>query len=178
MARPVATARMPTSATCDKTSRGGAHGRRRPCRPAAGFTLVELLVVLAVAALLIGVLPFAVSRFQDAAEYRNTVRQIIAEMVAARQRAIAQGRDVVFRVDLDGRRYGHDEQLKHRVPEVLELRARVAESEFGADKVAGIRFLPQGGATGGSIDILRPGGGGVRVSADWLFGRISQEALP
>ena len=31
--------------------------------------------------------------------------------------------------------------------------------------------------TGGSIDILRPSGGGVRLRVDWLFGRVEQEGV-
>ena len=39
-----------------------------------------------------------------------------------------------------------------------------------------IRFYPEGGSSGGGIDMERPGGTGVRISVDWLVGRVSQEA--
>ena len=42
---------------------------------------------------------------------------------------------------------------------------------------AAIRFFPDGGATGGSIEVVRPSGTGARIQVDWLSGRITQEAL-
>jgi general secretion pathway protein H len=57
------------------------------------------------------------------------------------------------------------------------VRATVAGTELSAQQEAAIRFLPDGGATGGSIDILRASGQGVRLRVDWLSGRITQEAL-
>ena len=44
------------------------------------------------------------------------------------------------------------------------MRTTVADIELGADQTAAIRFLPSGGATGGTIEILRPGGAGVRLT--------------
>ena len=173
MAPLAAKGRMPTFAT---TSRQRVRGARRP--RVSGFTLVELLVVLAIATLLIGVVPFAFGRLNEAAQYRNTVRTIMAQLSSARQLAVANGRPVAFRVDLAGRRFGLDGELGHDVPKGIELRATVAERELSEDRIAGIRFLPEGGATGGSIDVVRGNGDGTRISADWLFGRVSQSPLP
>ena len=37
-----------------------------------------------------------------------------------------------------------------------------------------IRFYPEGGASGGGVDIRHPAGGGVRITVDWLKGSVSQ----
>ena len=63
------------------------------------------------------------------------------------------------------------------IPVPLEVRATVAGQELQENGVAAIRFLPDGGATGGSIDIMRPSGAGTRLRVDWLSGRVSQEVL-
>ena len=47
----------------------------------------------------------------------------------------------------------------------------------GADGGLSIRFLPRGGASGGSVDIVRPSGSGVRLRVDWFTGRVEQEAI-
>ena len=39
-------------------------------------------------------------------------------------------------------------------------------------------FLPEGGATGGSVDILRPAGSGARLQVDWLSGATRLLGLP
>jgi len=50
------------------------------------------------------------------------------------------------------------------------------EFEF-ADRVARIRFYPGGNATGGSVEIVRASGTGVRLQADWLDGRVTLRGL-
>ena len=142
-----------------------------------GFTLIELLVVFALLALLVAVVPVAFERLRESAQYRETVRGIMSDMRQGRQRAISEGTEVRFRVDLTARTFGLEGRPAHDVPLPLQMRATVAAIELGDGQVASIRFLPQGGATGGSIDVLRPSGSGVRLTVDWLSGAIAQSAI-
>ncbi|HET7867879.1 MAG TPA: prepilin-type N-terminal cleavage/methylation domain-containing protein, partial [Burkholderiaceae bacterium] len=61
-----------------------------------GFTLVELLVVFAIAALLIALVPIAFDRLRESAQYRQTLRSILTDMRTARTRAMAEGSEVRF----------------------------------------------------------------------------------
>ncbi|AVS89698.1 type II secretion system protein GspH [Paracidovorax avenae] len=141
-----------------------------------GFTLVELLVVFAIMALVVGLTPFAFERLREASSYRDAVRTMSSQMRSARFQAMAEGREVRFSVDLRNRLYGVGAAMKP-LPEPLQLRAIVANSELDPQSRASIRFLPSGGATGGSIEILRAPGVGTRLRVDWLSGRVTQEAL-
>ena len=142
-----------------------------------GFTLIELLVVLAMIALLAALVPLAFERLREAAQYRDAVRSVLSDMRQARYRALSEGREVRFRVDLAHRSYGVEGRPPKALPEPLRLRTTVADIELTADKTAAIRFLPSGGATGGTIEILRPGGAGVRLTVDWLSGGVTQSAV-
>jgi len=142
-----------------------------------GFTLIELLVVLAMIALLAALVPLAFERLREAAQYRDAVRSVLSDMRQARYRALSEGREVRFRVDLAHRSYGVEGRPPKALPEPLRLRTTVADIELTADKTAAIRFLPSGGATGGTIEILRPGGAGVRLTVDWLSGGVNQSAV-
>jgi len=142
-----------------------------------GFTLIELLVVLAMIALLAALVPLAFERLREAAQYRDAVRSVLSDMRQARYRALSEGREVRFRVDLAHRSYGVDGRPPKALPEPLRLRTTVADIELNADQTAAIRFLPSGGATGGTIEILRPGGAGVRLTVDWLSGGVTQSAV-
>jgi len=142
-----------------------------------GFTLVELLVVFAIMALLVAVVPTAFERMRESAQYRDTLRTIQADMRLARREALATGREAQFVVNVGQRIYGVQGGRKHEMPPSLELRAIVAGDESNPSGVATIRFLPRGGATGGSVDIMRASGAGVRLRVDWLSGLVSQEAL-
>jgi general secretion pathway protein H len=143
-------------------------------RPQRGFTLVELLVVFGLVALIAAIVPIAYDRLRDGTQYRQTLRAMLSELRLARDRAQGEGREVRFRVDLDGRRFGIDGRPQHELPESLTLRATVATIELTDGNVAGIRFLPDGGATGGSLDIVRTSGSGVRLTVDWLSGSVTQ----
>jgi general secretion pathway protein H len=142
-----------------------------------GFTLVELLVVFAILALLIGVMPVAYERMQEASQYRNTVRAMLSQLRTARYEAQTQGRETRFFIDLNQHRYGLDEANSSAYPDTVQISATVAETELSQDGQAAIRFLPSGGSTGGSIAIQRARGGGTRLRVDWLSGRIVQEPL-
>ena len=142
-----------------------------------GFTLVELLVVFAIMALLMGLMPVAFDKLRESAQYRNTVRTMISEMRAARQQALLSGKESRFEVDVQRRIYGGENGAVHTLPEPLSLRATVAGSEVSSRGVFAIRFLPSGGATGGSIEVVRPSRDGVRLRVDWVTGRVTQETL-
>lgn len=142
-----------------------------------GFTLVELLVVFAMGALIIGIAPLAFGRMRESAEYRETLQTLISEMRAARLGAISQGRETRFAVNLQQRWYGIEGKSRHPIASALTLRATVGANELQQDGLASIRFLPGGGASGGSFDLLRASGAGVRLRVDWMTGRVEQEPL-
>lgn len=141
-----------------------------------GFTLVELLVVLAIVGALLAVAPVALQRYRESADYRNTLRTIAAGLSEARREAIAGGRVVAFSVDLGGRQYGVDGGPRRELPDGVVVRATVADTDL-VDNVARIRFYPGGNATGGSIEVIRRSGTGARLRTDWLDGRVSIEGL-
>jgi general secretion pathway protein H len=143
---------------------------------ARGFTLVELLVVLAIAGALLAVAPVALQRYRESTDYRDALRTIAAGLTEARNTAITGGRVVAFSVDLAGRQYGIDGAARRELPPSVAIRATVADTEL-ADNVARIRFFPGGNATGGSIEVIRASGAGARLRTDWLDGRVSLERL-
>lgn len=148
----------------------------RKARLSAGFTLIELLLVLGVMALLAGLGSPVYSKLKAGAEYRNSVRQVMAGLVLARQQAAEFGREVRYACDLDKRVCGLDGAASLPLPEAVSLRATVAGMELKEGRAA-IRFYPDGGSTGGFFELVRAGGGGTRVRVDWLFGRLTQEPV-
>lgn len=142
-----------------------------------GFTLVELLVVFAISALLIAIVPLAYERVRESSQYRQVLRDMMTDLRQARQMAVSTGEVVRFRVDLAQRSFGVDGRAASPIEEPLQVRAVVGDTELQAGQVASIAFLPDGGGTGGSIELIRPSGAGTRLRVDWLTGQISQEAL-
>jgi general secretion pathway protein H len=160
-----------------RTSATSSNARRRLGVRARGFTLVELLVVFAVGAMLAAIVPIAYDRVRESSQYRETLRNLVTDMRTARHRALTEGREIRFNVDLRRRTYGIQGKPGHALPEPLQLKATVASIELGAGDVASIRFLPSGGATGGAIDVVRPSGAGTRLAVDWFSGQVTQSPL-
>lgn len=171
MAPPVAMVKMPTSATGSSFMSGLAPRNLR----GRGFSLVELMVVLAIAALImVAAVPSSV-RFYDGMQRRQAVRDAVAMLSSARERALSSGRVQDVNVRPSTRRIWYGKKT-HTLPEGLTLTVHGA-AELNRENVGVIRFYPDGSASGGGIDIARDDGSGTRISVDWLVGRVRQVAL-
>ena len=171
MARQAVRVKTATSAT--SSSSGGRLGPGAP----RGFTLIELLVVLALLALVVALVPPSFERLRESMQYRDTLRRVLGDLRTARQQAVGQGREVRFSIDVPARTFGIEGRAQNALPEPLQIRFTAAQIEMTTQQKVSIRFHPQGGATGGSVDLVRPSGAGTRVTVDWLSGTVSQSAL-
>lgn len=150
------------------TSRAGETGRA-----ARGFTLIELMVVMAVAALLVTVaLPLA-RLGSPGLEARAAARDIAAGLRRARTDAIFADRETLMLIDTDGRRWTIGEAGDWQaLPEGLSLEVETARTEVLEGGIAGLRFFPDGSATGGRVTVS--GETAVyHVMLDWLTGSVS-----
>jgi general secretion pathway protein H len=142
-----------------------------------GFTLLELLVVLAIGSLLVALVPPAFDRLREISQYRDTVRAIVVDLRQARQQALSYGQTVNFHIDLSDRTFGIEGAAFKALPISLEVKTTVGSQEQLDNAQPSIfAFLPEGGSSGGTIELVRPSGAGVRIRVDWLFGQITQEA--
>jgi general secretion pathway protein H len=143
----------------------------------AGFTLFEVLVVLAIVGLVTAVVAPVLFRGLAGTQARAVAYEIAAALRQARGEAVAQNTDVAVTFDLSRRAYAVERSRPKPVPDgvAMELYAATVEQLDAAS--GGIRFFPDGSATGGQVTI---GDGTARyaVDVDWLTGRVSiSEAL-
>ena len=141
-------------------------------RTARGFTLLELLVVLALATALIALVPPMISAAFPALELKSATRRVASGLRLARETAVRSGSDVAFVIDLDERAYEIDGGFRRvQLSSELDLKLEAAESEMRDEKVGAVRFYPDGSSTGGRVVIAR-GETGYQVGVQWLTGRI------
>lgn len=142
----------------------------------SGFTLIELIVALAVASLAVSLVPVGFSKLSDAVSYRSAVHEILAGLKAARVLAIREGRSVAFSLDVESASYRVEGGRSGTLPGGLDLGMIVGRSADGSQS-GRIVFYPDGSSTGGSVSIGRQAGNGTRLRVDWLLGKVSHEPL-
>lgn len=142
-----------------------------------GFTLIEVVVAISIAAIAIAVVPVAVERMLDGANYRGTVRDLIVSIRAARLSALRSGEPAGFFFNSRTREFGVGSKAAGRLPAGLTADVSVASALITPEGAAFIRFYPDGSSTGGSIILRRGDGSGVQLRVGWLLGRLSQHPV-
>jgi general secretion pathway protein H len=138
----------------------------------AGFTLVELLAVMTIIALVLGLVATSVSRSISGAESRVAARKIVASLRYTRVKAILDKTETVFVVDTEARTYRAPGRPEVTLPEGMEVSLTTARSELTSEAAGGIRFFPDGGSTGGHVD-LAVNQRLYRVDVAWLTGEAT-----
>ncbi len=139
-----------------------------------GFTLVELMVVMVIIALVMGMVATSMSRSISSAEARASTRKLVASLRYTRARAILDKQEHIFAVDTDNRSYKAPGREQVELPEGVDVTITTARSEVTSEAVSGIRFFPDGGSTGGHIE-LTVNEREYRINVAWLTGETSIE---
>ena len=139
-----------------------------------GFTLVEIMVVMVIIALVMGLVGTSMARSVSSAEARAASRKLVASLRYTRARAIIDKKEQVFQVDTENRTYQAPGRKQITLPKGVDVSITTARSEFTSESVSGIRFFPDGGSTGGHIELL-VNGREYRVNVAWLTGETQME---
>ena len=142
-------------------------------RAARGFTLLEVLMVLVIAAAGYALVVRLTGSGVSGAELKSAARAVAAALRDARGTAIATQESAAMLVDLEKRTIQVAGAGKARVlPERLELKLYTAQSEVQDERRGAIRFYPDGSSTGGRVTVAA-GERKLLVDVDWLTGRVS-----
>lgn len=137
-------------------------------RSDSGFTLIEVLVVVAILALSVGIIAGRGPARSPGLEARGAADQVARGLRLARSRAIAGNHAVAFTLDVARRSFRVGDAPWQALPPTLDL-GMLAAAEAAPDPALGrIVFAPDGGATGGSIRV-----GALTIGVDWLSGRVT-----
>lgn len=137
-----------------------------------GFSLVEILIALAVMALAVSIAGLSLSNFSSKAREQQAIEKMVQELRSARRAAVQTGQPQSVRFDVSDRSFLGSDGDRHRLPAHMEFRITSAVEAAGTEGQPAILFMPDGANTGGEIELQ--GTFGVRtIRADWLTGEIA-----
>jgi len=139
-----------------------------------GFTLIEVLVVVAILAATAAILVSRGPARSPGLEARQAASQLTETMRLGRSRAIAADRPVPMVLDLATHRLTLDGVPRPAPAASVGLAAIMADGSVPARQAVFV-FAPDGSATGGSI-VLGVGGRRIAITVDWLTGRVGVNA--
>ncbi len=136
-----------------------------------GFTLLELVAVLTIAALMVAVSAPNMQKMYQSMQYRGAVSDVVGALNAGRYTAIRTGQQQDILVNPRTREVTHGEEVQI-LPTGIELEV-LGSAELNRDGAGVIRFYADGGSSGGYVNLALSGGQAVQVQIDWLLGRVS-----
>ena len=139
----------------------------------AGFSLIELIVVMAILAIALAI---AVPRHAKTASkpvLLATAFELAASLGAVRAQAIGRNQDQEFVLDLTSKSYSSSSSLR-ALPPGVSLSFETAQDTLRATSEARLIFYPTGGSSGGRI-VLSTNQGRVIITVEWLTGMASVE---
>ncbi len=122
-----------------------------------GFTLIEMIVVLAILGLMVGLIVSRGPLRSQRVDLDGAAREVVGSLRLARARAVAENRTVQWAIGTQG--FSLDGAAAHRLP-----------PDVGALGGRPIGFAADGSSSGGRV-VLRSGEREVVIDVDWLTGR-------
>lgn len=139
----------------------------------AGFTLIEVLAVLAILGLVAGLVAARGPQRSAALDLRAAAAQVAGAMRLARTQAIAGNTPVAVQLDPAAHALRVGAAAPRRLPPGLAVSV-ISVAEPGRPSIT---FAPDGSSTGGRVE-LAAGARRMQVGVDWLTGRVSVADAP
>jgi len=140
-------------------------------RAVRGFTLVEILAVVALIALAMTLVAVTIGDGLAGARVKSASRDLVAALRYTRGQAIVKRESQALSIDVDGRRYRAPGRKWVELPRNMEMALETARSEMESESIGRIRFFPDGASTRGNVE-LSLGEAVWRIEINWLTGEV------
>lgn len=142
-----------------------------PASRQAGFSLLEIIIALAIMALGVALVSTAFMRSNEGLRFDESVRALALDLKNAQTQAMRSGRDVALVIDVDARTYSLGGATEQALPPSVKLRVTSAGEVLAGEGRPAFVYSPDGGSTGGSVELSIPDRA-VTIEIDWLTGGV------
>src|SRR6266849_3183970 len=149
---------------CDNEA--GPAASQRCGAAASGFTLIEILVVLAILGFALALVVGYGSPVSRSLDLRGSAAVLASGLRLTRSEAIVRNQAVTFDLDLAGHRFRPGSGKMRQLPPRLAIELLTIAGERRKGDSGDIRFNPDGSSTGGRISIA-DGGHKMMIGVDW-----------
>jgi len=139
-------------------------------RTSAGFTLLEMLVVLAILGLVVALALPPLRRPPDNLRLEAATRNLASALRFSRAQAIARNADVVLTILADRGVFESSTGSVIQLDQEISVEMIFAAPERRGGAGGAIRFFPDGSSSGGDI-VLTLDKRRARISVNWLTGQ-------
>lgn len=143
----------------------------RPVRAVAGLSLLEMLLVVALIAIIGVVVATSMQGGIDGLRLRNAGKEVASQLRYTRTQAIATGQRQRFLIDPQARTWEAANGRRGTLPATLDVRFRGAREAAVAPGQGAIAFFPDGASSGGSID-LQVRDAVWHIDVGWITGEV------
>jgi type II secretion system protein H len=136
----------------------------------AGFTFVELIVVMVILAVVAALVAPSFSRTIASARLRSAASDVRTSLARGRALAVAAAKERTVAFDLSRGEFGVDNEAVRLLPETIRLGAVLPGEERQERGSVRVRFFPDGSGEEAEISVTAEDGGTLRVTVDPLTG--------
>lgn len=137
-----------------------------------GFTLIEMLVVLAILATVITLVPPKFEKSVHNSQLKKAVYLLASELKATRIEAIQQQKSVNLVINVDDMWVQTaKKKINLSLPSGSSMLLKTVQSEYLTDSTAGIRFFADGSSSGGDV-IFKLQNAMYTIHISWLTGKV------
>ena len=142
----------------------------------SGFTLIELVAVVALIGIALSVVSLSFSKSMNSAKVQAASRDLVAALRYTRGQAIVKNKQAALDLDMQNNTYQAPGKPLVKLPKEMHMTLLTAESEQTGTTSGRIRFFADGASTGGHVSIFA-GQREWRVNVSWLTGQVTREEV-
>lgn len=162
---------LPRSRHADLPPEVRTHALLRVVRT-TGFTLIEMLIVIAIGALLLAVMVPNFGPALSRAKLNSATRDVASALRHTRGYAMIKGQDAFFELNTETHEYRvSGRQRTYHIPEEVGLSLFTTTSETVDESTGRILFFPDGSSTGGRVTLMGKNQT-IVIDINWLTGEI------